>query len=241
MGRGVPHPRSRQGVPHPRSGLGEWVLHPADGGGYSIPDLDWGVPHPADGGYPIPGLNRGYSIPGPDRRYPILLVGGYPIQSWMGGTPPQVWMGEGYPMSGLDGGYPILLVKTWWGYPLSKTGWSTPTIQDWMGYPPAHQEISIVSTCYAAGGVPLSFTQQSFLLHFINTCGGLRSGMWSGGFCGRHSLEMLIWGCLVKQSLTLKLKLTNLESHHKHDLSGCVAYFWTSWSYQSFNFCNTSA
>ena len=38
------------------------VLHPRSGqGGYPIPGLDRGVPHPADGGYPHP--RSGWRVP----------------------------------------------------------------------------------------------------------------------------------------------------------------------------------
>ena len=43
-------------------------------------------------------------------------------------------------------------------------GWGTPQTWDWV-YPP--RQISIASTSYAAGGVPLAFTQEDFLV-FIN-------------------------------------------------------------------------
>ena len=65
-------------------------------------------------------------------------------------------MGGGYPPSqlGLDGVPPP-----------TRTGWGTPPGQDWMGYPPIRQS-SKVSTCYAAGSVPLAFTQEDFLVEY---------------------------------------------------------------------------
>ena len=49
----------------------------------------------------------------------------------------------------------------WMGYPpTTMTGWGTPH-HDWMGYPPL---TSIASTCYAAAGMPLAFTQEDFLI-----------------------------------------------------------------------------
>ena len=106
------------------------------------------------GGYPIPGLVRG----------------GTPSQVWPGGVsgvPPhdQVWMG--YPPD-LGWGTP----RTWngvpprpeMGYP-PEPGMGYPP-RPGMGYPP-----SIASTCYAAGGMPLAFTQEDFLVFFcINKC-----------------------------------------------------------------------
>ena len=112
--------------------------HPRSRQGVPHPRSEWGYPVPGpDGGYPIPGLDGGYPIPGPD--------------------------GGGYPIPGPDRRYPILLMgecphpRSGWGsiqgYPLlSRTGWCNP--------PP----ISKASTCYAAGGVPLAFTQENFLV-----------------------------------------------------------------------------
>ena len=53
----------------------------------------------------------------------------------------------GYPPPGLDGVPPVWMVGVP-GYPLTRTGWGTP--------PPIRQN-SLVSTCYAAGGMPLAF------------------------------------------------------------------------------------
>ena len=47
---------------------------------------------------------------------------------------------------------------TGWATPPTMTGWGTPH-HDWMAYPPP--PTSIASTCYAAGGMPLAFTQFS--------------------------------------------------------------------------------
>ena len=84
-------------TPHPRSGLGGYPILLI--GGYPIPCLDKGVPHPRSrwgGGYPILGLDRGD---------PILLMGGTPIQDHDGGTPglPPSKTGWGTPSPGLDG------------------------------------------------------------------------------------------------------------------------------------------
>ena len=142
------------GVARPRSRWGEGAPHPAD----------WGVLHPRSrwGGYP----SSWWGVPHPRSRwgYPIQLIGiHHPTD---GGTPSQVQARGTNP--GLDGAPPF---KTGWGNP--------PLVQDWMGYPPildwmgdpstpAHPRldgvpvrklISKASTCYAAGGVPLAFTQ----------------------------------------------------------------------------------
>ena len=74
--------------------------------------------------------------------------GGYPISGLgRGGTPSQVWVGGGtpYPISGLGGG----------GTP-SQVG----------GVPVVPPPPGIASTCYgyAAGSMPLAFTQEDFLV-----------------------------------------------------------------------------
>ena len=121
-----------------------------------------------------------------------VWVGGTPCQVWMGGypmpgldgegTPSQVWMG-GYPIPDLDGGYPS---QVWMGgYPIpGQYGYpppprpgldgvppwpgldGVPPHHDWMGYPPTIRQSIIVSTCYAAGSMPLAFTQEDFLVKY---------------------------------------------------------------------------
>ena len=84
-----------------------------------IPGVDRGVPHPADGGYPVPGLDKGeYPVPGLDggTSSQVRTGGGVPpfkirmggSQDLMGVAPP--------PCPGLDGVHPSP----------SKTGWNTP-------------------------------------------------------------------------------------------------------------------
>ena len=95
--------------------------------------------------------------------------GGTPSQVWVGGTlarsgwwgdtPSQVWVGGTQP--GLDGG----------GYPgqVWMVGVPQPGLDGggYPGYPPPPiRQSSIVSTCYAAGGMPLAFTQEDFLVVF---------------------------------------------------------------------------
>ena len=48
------------------------------------------------------------------------------------------------------------------------SGTPPPQVQDWMGYPPIRQT-SIASTCCATGGMPLTFTQEDFLVAQILT------------------------------------------------------------------------
>ena len=104
------------------------------------------------GGYPVPGLGGGYT----------------PFQVWVGGTSSHVWWGVPHPRSGwgvlysADGWYPIQ-DQTRRGYPPSKTGWGTPPI-------------SKASTCYAAGGVPLAFTQDFLVIIILCFLGCIHTG-----------------------------------------------------------------
>ena len=115
-------------------------------------------------------------------------VGGTPSQVWKGlGVPhprsgrgggvsqPKVWMEGGglpnprsgwgvpHPRSGQGGGVPRVL-------PHHQDG--VPPISR-MGYPPVQVRIgggylnwnSMACTCYAAGGMPLAFTQEEFLVY----------------------------------------------------------------------------
>ena len=74
--------------------------------------------------------------------------GGYPIQLT---EYPHPRLDEVLPIQDWTG-YP--LVQDWMGYTPSKTGWGIPPPP-----PPIRRLISKVCTCYAAGGVPLAFTQ----------------------------------------------------------------------------------
>ena len=98
------------------------------------------------GGYPVPGLWVG-GVPQPD-----LDAGGYP-------PPGQVWMLGGTPLAR----------SGCWGGTLARSGWEGYPGQVWMPrvLPPPHpliRQSSIASTCYAAGGMPLAFTQEDFLV-----------------------------------------------------------------------------
>ena len=114
--------------------------------------VGWGV---GGGVYPILGLGRGV---------PHLRSRGYPMSG--GGTP---CPGRPHPRSGWGGERAI---PAWGGYPIS--GWGgtlgTPPTEIWDGVPPYLRwgtpplQSSIASTCYAAGGVPLAFTQKDFLV-----------------------------------------------------------------------------
>ena len=184
-GGGVPHPRSGQeggypipgldGGPHPRSGQRGTPSQVWMGGIPSqvwtegTPSQVWGYPPARSGwwGYPISG-QRVLRVP----PWPGLDSGGYlgyptARSGWWGehtqgtpqpgldggvgvsGVPPsQVWMvggTRGNPRPGLDGVPPTI---TGLGTPPTITGWGTPIKQS-----------SIASTCYAAGSMPLAFTQ----------------------------------------------------------------------------------
>ena len=101
-----------------------------------------GVPHPADGGGGVP---------------PSAVQAGGTPSSYQGGTPSS-WWGGVPPYQVQVGGYPIQLI--WVGYPIQLMGGGTLA----GGTPPPHQS-SIACTCYAAGGMPLAFTQEDFLVH----------------------------------------------------------------------------
>ena len=106
---GYPIPGLGRGVPHPRSGLEGGVPHPRSGE----------VPHPRSGwrGTPSQVWPGGYPISG----------WGYLISGW--GVPPdQVWM---------IGGIPGVPPHTWDGVPpYIDLGWGTPWPRPGMGYPP---------------------------------------------------------------------------------------------------------
>ena len=90
-----------------------------------------------EGVYPIPGLDGGGGTPSQ------VWTGGVPHSQVMGVPHSQVWT-EGYPIPGVDGG----------GYPRL----------DGVPPPPIRIQSSIASTCYAAGGMSLAFTQEDFLV-----------------------------------------------------------------------------
>ena len=105
-----------------------------------------------EGGYPISGLGRG----------------GTPSQVWVGGVP-HLSPGE-YPISGPGGrGYPMSggVPHVWRGTPCPG-GYNIyggyPHVWGGTPSPPPIAQSSIASTCYAAGGVPLAFTQEDFLV-----------------------------------------------------------------------------
>ena len=167
---GVPQSGLGGGVPHPKSGQGLYPI-PGLAGGYPIPGLGEGVPHRVP---PRPGT--GYP-PRPGMGYPLDLGWGTP-QTWHGvpprpgmGYPPQTW--DGVP-PGPGMGYPPDLgwvpPQTWDGVPPQDLRWGTPPDLGWGSPPPTWD---IASFCYAAGGMPLAFTQEDFLVASI--CAILRA------------------------------------------------------------------
>ena len=93
---------------------------------------------------------------------PGLDYGCYPRSGWWGGT----W---GAPWPSLDGwGVPqvwmVLGTKVWMvGGTPGLDGGGTSGL-DGGGYPPTIRQNCIVSTCYLAGGMPLAFRQEDFLV-----------------------------------------------------------------------------
>ena len=152
---------STGGVPHLRSKVG----------GYPISGLRWGVCHLRSGGYPISGLGGTLAKSGgtPAR------FGGYPIPG-LGVTHPRV----GVPQPGL-GGYPISGL----GGTLTRSGWGVPRYPPTLRWDtPPPRQISIASTCYAAGGMPLAFTQEDFLVYNFKSAEQCNCLIWNCECCG---------------------------------------------------------
>ena len=147
----------------------------------------WGTPlDQVRMGYPPPDQVRMGYPPGHWTGYPPGLgQDGVPPWPGLDGVPPWTW--DGVPPDQVRMGHPP--DQVWMGYPLD-LGWGTPRPgQDgappWpgldgvpprpgtgypprpgMGYPPPNWDIA--STCYAAGGMPLAFTQEDFLVTFMS-------------------------------------------------------------------------
>ena len=119
-----------------------------------------------DGGVVPPTIKTLLGYPHPGMRYPPPSRPGWGTPLGWGtlpparpglGTPPP-W--DGVPPTNLGWGTP----------PPSRPGWGTPP--PWDGVPPTlgwgtpspTRQSSIASTCYAAGGMPLAFTQEDFLV-----------------------------------------------------------------------------
>ena len=128
----------------------------------------WGGPHPADwgGGVPLPRSGQGGT--------PSSCWGVPHSQVWTGVPPSQVWMGVpiqltgggGTPFPGLDGWVPHLGRGTPTRVPPQQGLTPTRGNPTPPGVPPPYRS-SIACTCFAAGGVPLAFTQEDLLVFAI--------------------------------------------------------------------------
>ena len=120
--------------------MGEYP-HLADWGGVVV-----GYPHPPDG---VSLIRTGWGYP------PVRTGWDTPHSEWMGVPPP--------PQSGLDGDNPPSWLNG--STPSPRQDWMRGIPhQNWMGVPPVRRQSSRVNTCYAAGGMPLAFTQEEFLV-----------------------------------------------------------------------------
>ena len=128
-----------------------------------------GVPPSQVWGYPIQSLwPWGYLIL-PDEGYP-MDGGTHHHQDWMG-VPPPSSLGRGCPPSRPGKGVP-LPIQTWEGIPPPHPdlGMWHPHPDLGRGYPlpsrlvPGRGGTPNQSTCYAAGGMPLAFTLEDFLV-----------------------------------------------------------------------------
>ena len=146
-------------------------LHPKDGGRQYFHFVCQSMPRQG-GGYPITDVDRGYPIPGLDGVHHHRSGGGLPHpRSGLG--IPHLRSGWGYPILGLDGMYPGVPSSQVWmvgvpRVPPARSGWwgvpgvaSLPRLD---GVPPPIRQSSIASTCYPAGGMPLAFTHEDFLV-----------------------------------------------------------------------------
>ena len=132
---------------------GEYPIQGQDGkGGSPFPCLDWGVPNPRSG----QGVTPGYPHAG---RVPCQDGGEYP------GVPPS----RSGPRSGQVGtmGYPHS-TQDKGGYPLCP--WPDG------GTPLVGRQSGIASTCFVAGGMPLAFRQEDFLVSVLKAEAVVKSG-----------------------------------------------------------------
>ena len=130
-------PGREGGVPHPDL-AGGYPPPSRPGMGYLPPDLGQGTPHPTPtwDGVPPPRWGVNWQTP-----------------PWLDGVPPPTMTGWGTPH------------HDWMGTPSPWLDGVPPQHHhDWMGYPPPIRQSSIASTCYVAGGMPLAFTQEDFLV-----------------------------------------------------------------------------
>ena len=111
-----------------------------------------GYHHPADGGYPFSRSREGgrYPFPGPGGGR------GIPPSQVQVGVPPSQVPGRGVPLPRSGKGWGQ-------GYPFPGPGGGVG------GTPfPGPNQNSIACTCYAAGGMPLAFMQEAFLVMYCD-------------------------------------------------------------------------
>ena len=118
----------------------------------------WGVPHPRSG-WGVPHPRSGWrGVPRPEM--------GYPPKTWDWVPPSQTW--DEVPPSQTWDGVPT---QTWDRVPPSPQTWNGVPPRHGTGYPPAHgtgyppQTDQHSEHLYAAGGMPLAFMQEDFLVN----------------------------------------------------------------------------
>ena len=138
-------------------------------------------------GAPSPKSATGYPFLGQDRMwYPLLAGWGYPQPDLGRGYPPlNPDLGPGWRylqpeqhsmylpcgrqyascIQDQDGEYPLPRSGQE-GMSLPRSGWGVPDLGPGLRVP--SNQNSIACTCYAAGGMPLAFTQKDFLVRFWN-------------------------------------------------------------------------
>ena len=131
---------------------------------FSPSTLIEGIPYPVNRGYPFPGQDGGGGPPSYWQGVPPSKVRmGVSLSYWWGtprGYPPH-WQDVGTTSIKVPGQVPP---SYQWGYPLM-AGWGTPhpgQTPDQDGGTP--NQNSITCTCYVASSMPLSFTQEDFLV-----------------------------------------------------------------------------
>ena len=139
------------------------------------PHFGWGIPHPADGGHPLPSwcgvpisFPMGVTPSFPTGVTPSFLIGVVPHPRSEWGVPQfQARMGVlGIPLHPAQvpsqdrGCPPPPGPRSGWGVPW-ESGPGLVQGQDGGKYPNWN---STACTCYAAGCVPLAFTQEDFLV-----------------------------------------------------------------------------
>ena len=79
-----------------------------------------------------------------------------------------------------------------------------PSPSDWMRVPPTPGDSSTASTCYKAGGMPLAFTQEDFLVYYIISWFNLRF---------RYELMLKCWNENPKERPTFQQIVSQMNTH----------------------------